>query len=131
MKKTYSILFGVILILNIQAVVAQEDYKIIEAELKGKIEYDNAKKTDETKRVQIYFLYKIKVSGVIETREKIQFAMNEFLQKFKLEEEAFNYETLTWSVTSKTELTEDWIKYTFAKYDFRLESTNVQYGLKD
>jgi len=110
---------------------SQSEYKIIDTELKDKIVYDNSKKVDETKRVQIYYLYQIKISSKIETKEKMQLIMASFSQKFKLENNTFDFDQSTWNVTSMISLLDEWFKKELDIYDYHSTSISVQFALKD
>jgi len=130
MKNQYIVLLSVILFLTCKVSVSQIGYKIIDQEIKEKIAYDNAKKTDETKRVQIYHIYQIKISNKIEGKEKMQLIMREFSQKFKLENNTFDFDNSMWNVTSKIPIEDGWFKDELDKYYYRSSSIAVKYGLK-
>ena len=131
MKNQYLFLLSIVLFLTCKVSVSQLEYKIIESNLKGKIEYDNSKKTDEIKRVQIYYIYRIEISNKVEGKEKGQLILKDFSRKFNLDRNTFDYKEAFWDVISKVPIPNGEFKDVLDKYDYRTSKISVKYGLKN
>jgi len=110
--------------------VSQGVYKVIDSELKDKIIYDNSKKEDPSKIVEVYYLYTVKVQNKVEGKEKVNLIMDDFSQKFKLENNSFDYKESKWNVTSATPIPDEWFKQALDRYNYRSSSISLKYGLK-
>lgn len=132
MKKNHLIILLILtlLIFNL-GTTAQNEYKIIDEELKGKIEYDNAKKKNEIERTPIFYLYQIKISNKIEVRENMDSFIQTFSKDNNLVENSIDYSNNTLFFVSKYNLSKDVIKADLAKHNYRIETIEETFGLKD
>ena len=130
MKNQYLALLSIIMFLTCSVSVSQGVYKVIDSELKDKIIYDNSKKEDPSKIVEVYYLYTVKVQNKVEGKEKVNLIMDDFSQKFKLENNSFDYKESKWNVTSAMPIPDEWFKQALDRYNYRSSSISLKYGLK-
>jgi len=109
---------------------AQEDYKIISEAEKQKLEFDNGRAQLGMVPVEVYYIYEINISNTVEGKEKMNLIMDDYSKVFPLVSNTFDFDKKVWHITAKTELTEQSLKETMAKYDYHLSTMTVQFGLK-
>lgn len=136
MNKKYTFLLTLLFILISQFGTSQNNYKIIDAELKEKIEYDNSKKADRgtlnsINYVQVYYLYDVAISSYVEEKEKIKDIMDEFKKSSNLESTSFDFNNNIWHICAKHGISNESIKSILDKYDHKASSISEKYGLKD
>ena len=130
MKNQYLAVLSIIMFLTCKSSVSQGIYKVIDSELKDKIIYDNSKKEDPSKIVEVYYLYTVKVQNKVEGKEKVNLIMDNFSQKFKLENNSFDYKESKWNITSAIPIPDEWFKQALDRYNYRSSSISLKYGLK-